>query len=155
MTKKKMSIVVFSCDAYSDLWDGFFKFMDIHWPLRSFDCFLVNNNKEYKRDGVKVINAGDGDWSTRTRLALEQITTPFVMPFLEDYFISEIIDNTKIEDVLRYVEDERIEYYQLISTGKEDYSDWTHFVARTVPHVINVIGSTPKMSPNLPAPQPG
>lgn len=130
MNSNKMSLVVFSCDAYSDLWDGFFKFMDIYWPLKSFDCFLVNNNKEYKRDGVKVINAGDGDWSTRTKIALEHITTPYVMPFLEDYFISEIINNTNIEDALRYVEDERINYYQLIITGKEDYSDWTHYKDR-------------------------
>tara|TARA_B110000027_G_C16108173_1_gene296332 strand:- start:1363 stop:2190 length:828 start_codon:yes stop_codon:yes gene_type:complete len=127
MNKKKLSIIVFSCDAYSDLWEDFFRFMDINWENKPYECYLVNNNKYFEAKGVKVINAGNGDWSTRARIALEEITTPHVMTFLEDYFISEKIDQAMIEKALSYVESESIDYYQLCTAAKEDYPKWTHF----------------------------
>ena len=127
MSKKRMSIVVFSCDAYSDLWEDFFSFMDIYWENKPYECYLVNNSKPFVAKGVKVINAGDGDWSSRARIAMEEITTPHVMTFLEDYFISEKIDQVMIEKALSYVESENIDYYQLNTAAKEDYPKWTHF----------------------------
>ena len=127
MSKKRMSIVVFSCDAYSDLWEDFFSFMDFYWENKPYECYLVNNSKHFEAKGVKVINAGDGDWSTRARIALEEISTPHVMTFLEDYFISEKIDQVMIEKALSYVESENIDYYQLNTAAKEDYPKWTHF----------------------------
>jgi len=127
MDKNKLSLVVFSCDAYSDLWEDFFHFMNIYWTDNSYDCYLVNNKKQFEAKGVKVINAGEGDWSSRARIALKLIKTPYVMTFLEDYFISEKIDNIKIEDALSYVEHERIDYYQLVLAAKEDYLKWSNY----------------------------
>ena len=48
--------------------------MDVYWENKPYECYLVNNNKYFEANGVKVINAGDGDWSTRARIALEEIT---------------------------------------------------------------------------------
>ena len=122
-----MSIVVFSCDAYSDLWENFFRFMDIYWKDKSYECYLVNNRKHFEVRNVKVINAGDGDWSTRARIALEQIETQYVMTFLEDYFLSEKIDNVKFEETLSYIESEKIDYYKLEITAVKNYSKWSHY----------------------------
>ena len=127
MNAKRMSVVVLSCDAYSDLWEDFFRFVHIYWKDIPYDFFLVSNNKDFKAKGVKVIKAGDSNWSTRARIALEQITTPFVMIFLEDYYLSEKVENIKIEKVISYIESERIDYYQLNIAAKEDYPKWSNY----------------------------
>jgi hypothetical protein len=136
MNSNKISLIVFSCDAYSDLWNDFFRFMNIYWEDKPYDVYLVNNSKHYEAKGVKVINAGDGDWSTRTRIALEQINTPYVMPFLEDYFVSEKIDTKTIKETLSFIESERIDYYQLNIEAKKDYPKWSNY--KGVEYLFNI-----------------
>lgn len=133
---KKMSIVIFSCDAYSDLWEDFFRFMGIYWKDKSYKCYLINNRKYFEAKGVKVINAGDGDWSTRARIALEQIETQYVMTFLEDYFLCEMIDNVKFEEALSYIESEKIDYCKLEITRVKKYSEWTNYKDKKYLHNI-------------------
>jgi len=127
MDKHKLSILVFSCDAYSDLWEGFFNSMEYYWKDIPYECYLVNNKKQFDKKGVTVLNGGDGDWSARVRVTLENLKTPYVMTFLDDYFICDKIDNEKIRDVLSYVESEKIDYYQLDITDKEDYYKWVNY----------------------------
>lgn len=127
MTDYNLSIVVFSCDAYSDLWDGFFEVLDYYWKDRTFQCYLVNNEKAYERDGVYVINAGNYNWSARARVAANLIQSKYILTFLDDYYVSEQIINDKIKEVLHYIKKEKISYYQLDITDKEDYGKWSNF----------------------------
>ncbi len=127
MEKEKLAIVVFSCDAYSDLWDNFFDCFNINWPDNEFECFLINNHKRFDRKGVKVINAGDSDWTSRARYALLNIHHEYVLTFLDDYFISRKVDHKKIVDLLPFIQKENVSYYQLDITDKEDYYKWEKY----------------------------
>ncbi|HBN05429.1 MAG TPA: hypothetical protein DD434_06530 [Bacteroidales bacterium] len=109
----KMSIVVLSCDAYSDLWDDFFNLKEKYWPNCNFQCYLVNNNKHYNRDGVVVINAGQGNWSSRFRIAVEQIESEYICTFLEDYFITDTINNNLINELLDFSENNKVSFLNL------------------------------------------
>lgn len=109
----KMSIVVLSCDAYSDLWDDFFNLKEKYWPNCNFQCYLVNNSKQYNREGIIVINGGDKDWSSRFRIAIEQIESPYICTFLEDYFISATIDNNLINELLDFSEENKVSFLNL------------------------------------------
>lgn len=127
MKNTELSIVVFSCDAYSDLWDGFFDCLTYYWPDCHYECYLINNHKKYDRKGINVINAGEYDWGSRARVSLEMINTKYVLTFLEDYFVCKNIDNNRIIEVLEYVISESVDYYQLDVTDKEDYYRWKNF----------------------------
>jgi hypothetical protein len=125
--KENLAIVVFSCDAYSDLWDNFFDCFNQFWPDNKFQIYLVNNNKLYDRFGVNVINAGDGDWSTRCRIALNSIESKYFLLFLEDYFICEKVDSFEIDKVFEYVITNNVHYYQVDRIDKEDYPNWPFY----------------------------
>jgi hypothetical protein len=140
MKQSNLSIIVFSCDAYSDLWDGFFDMMDFYWKDIDFNCYLINNSKEYKRTKVTTLNAGNGDWSSRARFALNTINSDYVLTFLDDYYISDYVSNIKIHEVLDYIEKEKIHYYQLDITDKEDYYKWNNIK-------LNYIYDIPKSRP--------
>lgn len=122
-----LSIIVFSCDSYSDLWDNFFDCFDKFWPDNIYKLYLVNNYKNYDRSGVTVLNAGSGDWSSRARFALENVPSKYVLTFLDDYYLCDFIDTNEIGKVLNYINSKKISYYQVDMTDKEDYANWISF----------------------------
>jgi hypothetical protein len=124
---KKLSILIFSCDAYSDLWDNFFDCFEKFWHNNNYQCYLVNNFKNYERSGVNVLNAGSGDWSSRAKYALENVPSKYVLTFLEDYYLCDLVTSNEICNVVDYVINNKVDYYQLDKTDKEDYFRWlTH-----------------------------
>ena len=101
-----MSIVVVSCDKYSDLWDDMFNLMDRFWPDRPYETFLATDTINYQRNGVKVIHFGNiREWMVCTRIALERIPTPYVLFLMDDYFMVDNVNNEEIEEGLRIVKD--------------------------------------------------
>ncbi len=124
---KKLAVIVFSCDAYSDLWDNFFNCFEKFWHDNNCDCYLVNNFKEYKRPGVIVLNAGGGDWSSRAKFALESVPCKHVLTFLDDYYLYDHVSTVEIGKVVEYVISNNISYYQLDMTDKEDYFSWRSY----------------------------
>lgn len=94
---KRLSILVLSCDAYSDLWNDFFTLKERYWPDCPFQTYLVTETKQYNRNGVAVLCMGKNlNWSGRLKGALKMIDTPLVLPILDDYFIYKTIDNSII-----------------------------------------------------------
>jgi hypothetical protein len=122
-----LSIVVLSCDAYSDLWEQYFYFLDYYWNDKSYNTFLVNNLKHFTKDGVEVVNPGNGNWSSRVRFALNKIDSPYVFITLDDYFMSDRVDDEEIDDILSLMQRENIDYYQLEISAKKDYYKWNKF----------------------------
>lgn len=109
-----LSIVVLSCDDYSDLWDTFFLFKERYWPDCPYRTYLVNDTKEYNKDGVTVLNIGKvSKWSTRVRSAIERIPTPYVCPILDDHFIIKNVCNERIKELLSMVEVNKFSYLAL------------------------------------------
>lgn len=100
-TDNRMSVLVLTCDAYSDLWNDFFTLKERYWPDCPFQTYLVTESKPYEREGVTVMQMGKNlNWSGRLREALKKIETPLILPILDDYFIYKKIDNGIIlEDV--------------------------------------------------------
>lgn len=109
----KMSILVLSCDKYEDAWNGFFDTKEAFWPDCNFKTYLVNNHIPYQRDGMTTINAGDSDWSTRFRKAVETANTPYISVFLEDSYICEKVDNKLINELIDFAEKNKVSWLNL------------------------------------------
>ena len=111
MENSKLSILVLSCDDYSDLWDDFFSFKERFWPDCPYPTYLVNDTLPYNRKDVTVLNAGEGVmWSTRVRKALERIDTPYVCPILDDHYIIRKIDTAHFENLVSFAEKNNVSY---------------------------------------------
>ena len=90
------AVLVMSCDAYSDLWKPFFALLHQYWPECPFPVYLGTNWTAYDGRGVTSLLAGDGEWSERLRLCLEQIASDYVLLLLEDYFLDKPISTREI-----------------------------------------------------------
>lgn len=119
MKRNNMSILVVSCDDYSDLWDPFFFLMNKYWKDNKYPIYLTTNTKNYIKESINVINnPKDFEWSKRTKSALEKINSEYVLLLLEDYFFSKKVDNQKIMDILQLMTQDKILYYKLNSFSK-------------------------------------
>jgi hypothetical protein len=91
------SVLVVSCDRYSDLWQPFFSQFWRYWPDCPFPVYLGVNQKAYSNARVRVIQAGeDRSWSGNLRFFLNQVDSRYVLPLLEDFFLSKIVRTGEI-----------------------------------------------------------
>lgn len=117
--KSDMAIVVVSYDGYSDLWQDYFDLLNKYWEDRKYPVYLANNTKKPNFKNVIVINGGENSqWSTRTRIAVENIKEPYICLLLEDFFTSSKIDSSVIENIMTFIKENNIKYYKLNSFSK-------------------------------------
>lgn len=114
-----LTILVVSYDGYQDLWPDFFNCKNTYWPDCPFETVLANNTANVEFSDVRVINCGsDALWSTRTRQALGQINSKYVLFLLEDFYIAKKVDNNLVFGALELMKKQNIRYYKLLSLSK-------------------------------------
>lgn len=116
---KNWSIVVSSCDKYSDLWSPFFKALELYWPeLSSVNkdtpIYLIANQKKYDSARVQTLQSNiDISWSDNMLDALEKVNTPYILLFLEDYWINARVDLPRLKTLMDLVERKDAAYLEL------------------------------------------
>lgn len=134
----KLSIIVVSCDKYSDLWDDVFSLLDIHWKDRPYRTYLATDTKPYEHDGVEVLHFGNiRQWMVCTRKAVENIDTPYVLFLMEDYFVINDIDTKVIEEDLKFMEENDADFINLHQKPYFLKEEDSHFVADTIRTIPN------------------
>lgn len=95
MKNNTTSVLIFSCDAYSDIWYPFFTLFFRYWDC-PYPVYVASETKICSFPGVETILSG-GPWTARMREALEKIDSDLVICMCEDMFFrrsvrQEIID---------------------------------------------------------------
>ena len=115
MLRNRLSCVIHSCDAYSDLWDLHIHFLNKNWPDRDIDTYLLTDRPtDYQADYISVYAAGEGlELPQRTAEILPHIATEYVLITLDDYFPVYPIDSRRIEYLLSVMDEEDLDYIRL------------------------------------------
>jgi len=91
------TILVASCDKYSDLLGPFVRLFKKYWPDCPFELMLVTETDPQVAGFSRVLACGKGlDWAERERRALKEIATPYVMMLCDDYYLSEPVDTKQM-----------------------------------------------------------
>ena len=97
--KNNLSILVLSCDKYSDLWSPFFECFFKYWPDCEYPVYLGTNERHFNDKRVKTLLAGkDKDWSSSFKKIIEQVDSEYVFVILEDLFLIRVVDNLKFKE---------------------------------------------------------
>ncbi len=100
----KVTVLVSSCDAYSDLWEPFFRLMNIYGGILK-ECRIVLNteSKTYSYDGLNIVclefykdSMTNAQWGARLRKHIELVETPYIIHLLDDFFLSNYVDSKRI-----------------------------------------------------------
>lgn len=117
MLKEKLTLLIHTCDKFSDLWDTHAMLLNKNWADRNIDTFLVTDAPSSRAfEGISLISAGIGkELSERAAVALTHIRTEYVLVTLDDYFLTKPIQTEKIAALIDVMEEENLDYIRLFS----------------------------------------
>lgn len=123
--KNRLTLVVHSCNKFSDLWDAHMTLLNRNWKDRDIDTFLVTDEEtKSSYENVKIISTGKGkELSERTAGMLPYINTEYVLITLDDYFPIYPISSAKIERIVDIMDKENIDYVRLFLRPKYKHGD--------------------------------
>lgn len=113
MTRKeldaKCTMLICSCDAYSDCWFPFFRLLNKYWPTMSFPIVLNSESKRFEYDGyeIKTFNLyrpNEVAWGKRLRDTLKKIDTEYIFFIMDDFFLNAPVDEKKIYQCINWME---------------------------------------------------
>lgn len=94
-----VSVLIYSCDKYSDVWGPFFKLFFKYWDC-PYQVYLTTETEQCLLPEVKTINTQAETWTERIRAAVEQIPTDYIIGMCEDFFFRRKVDQRMIRNCL-------------------------------------------------------
>lgn len=120
--KNNCTLLVNTCDSYSDCWDGFFKLLKIQWPDFDMDIVLNTESKSYSFEDLKIKTFQlccnrRMPWGKRLVETLKRINTKYVLFALDDFYLDQPVLSEELEKCYKYMEnDDRIAYFSFLPT---------------------------------------
>ncbi len=107
------SILVCSCDEYSDVWPPFFAFFRKHWPECPWPLHMMTNQKEFDFPSLSIVKVGFAPWGERFLKAIEQVGGKYILILMEDYFLLEKPDEDFLRQAVAFMREQRASYLRL------------------------------------------
>lgn len=100
-TNSNTSVLVVSCDAYSDLWRPFFTLFFRYWPDCPYPVYLCANHLSYPDTRVTTLLTGpDTSWSSNLKWCLEGLPKDYLILFQEDFLLIKPVDTDMIKKLV-------------------------------------------------------
>lgn len=119
--KNNLTMIIHSCDKFSDLWDMHVALLEKNWGERDIPTYVLTDKETSKTyENVSVISAGEGkELSERMAFALPKIDTEYVFVTLDDYLLIKPVSNEIIGELLGIMEKEKLDYLRLFIRPKK------------------------------------
>lgn len=116
----KVTMLILSCDKFSDLWSGHVALLEQNWGDRNMKTYIVSDiQNEMKLPGVEVICAGENvEWSDRLRYALKFVDSEYVFVTLDDYYLIKRVNNQQMEELVSLMDRANVDYIRLFPRPK-------------------------------------
>lgn len=104
-----MTIVINTCDAYSDVLEIFFYALNDYWPDCPFSVLINTEAKTYDysaRVHNHVSPNGKDDWGARLLSTLESVDSEFVLMLYDDFILNAPVNNQRIFSALHKIQSE-------------------------------------------------
>lgn len=106
----RFTILVNSSDGFTDCWGPFFTLLQRYWPGCQARILLNTETRDYQHPELPVTATrvqGNSPhrltWSECLSAALDQVQTPLVLYFQEDYFIRRAVQAGKVEAAVEHM----------------------------------------------------
>lgn len=104
---RECAVVISTCDKYWDILDPFFTLFNKFWSDNPYPVFLNSETLDYSKDNVRVTTlkarAADLSWTRRLKEALERIDAEYILFMLDDFFLYDYVDTTRIKKCITYM----------------------------------------------------
>ncbi len=131
--KTDLSILFCSCDRYKDLWAPFFTIFKDQWPDCEYDIYLNTESETFNFTGLNIhclhlFDKGDSpSYGKRMIEHLKRINSKYVLLLLDDFFIREKVDGSRIKELISYMDEhDNVDTIRITPyLNKESYKECT------------------------------
>lgn len=129
---KQYSIIVNSCDKYEAAWTPFFELLNIYWSRLEAKVYLNTETKNFCCDDLPVttLNSLTKSWGKRLATALGKIESPYVVCFLEDFFLQKKVNVFELEKCVEFMESDpsiAVFYFNRITGYTDESNDYSKY----------------------------
>jgi hypothetical protein len=128
--KGKITIVVNTCDAYSDLWPLFAASFAEFWPHRSLNLVLnteLTTDLGFNGFDALIHNSDSPFWGERLIQTLDDISTEYVLMLYDDFIIEDFFNESVLCQITDAMDDDdSISVFYLDLLGLSSYKSDTH-----------------------------
>ncbi len=109
-----VTIIVSSCDKYEDMWAPFFKLLFKYWPSlkthnKDIPIILITNEGVFSSDRRQVFRTGkNASCSSNMLRVLKSVKTKYILYFQEDYLMSALVNEKRLQYLLEKMKQENI-----------------------------------------------
>ena len=96
---KDVSVLIYSCDKYADVWGPFFTLFYRYWDC-PYPVYVTAESEQCLLPEVMTINTDESTWTERIKAAVDQIPTKYVIGMCEDMFFRRKVDQITIDNCL-------------------------------------------------------
>lgn len=117
MSKPTCSLLILSCDKYSDLWSACLTLHGRYWRDCPFPIRLASETLPVETrtlPGVRPILTGRVPWSDGLLGALAEIDSEYVLLMLDDFFLHSQVDTDRVLSLLAEVDAASAAYLRLV-----------------------------------------
>lgn len=118
-----VTIIVNSCDSYSDTWDPFFRLLCKQWPSCPYHIILNTETKRFVSENLDITTVNTPEkipYSARFLNVLKGIKSEFVIVLLDDFFLRAPVQQAKIEQCIDWLsKDKNIAQFSFESVDDE------------------------------------
>jgi hypothetical protein len=110
MNAEKYSVVVMSCDKYSQLWIPFVALFDKYWADKDSIAkqILVAESHPLKNlNDFEICSSIKNSWTGRLKFALEAVNTEYTLLLLEDYWFTAPVEQSLLTVVKNFLFQQR------------------------------------------------
>ena len=118
---RDLTVIISTCDKFSDLWDANIQLLNQNWADRNADTFLVTDKPTDRVfENVSVVAAGEGTEITeRLKAVLPLVKTKYILFTLDDYFLTTTINNKEILDDIKVMEKHKLDFLRIFVMSKK------------------------------------
>lgn len=112
--KDKLTMVISSCEAYSDLWDNHILLLNENWKDRDIKTVIVTDKvHESNYQDIEIFPAGDLlEMPQRLKKYIKTCDTEYILITLDDYYVDKQIDTKKIQRAIDIMETKKLDYFR-------------------------------------------
>lgn len=109
--KNRCSIIYNTCDKYECLWRGFFKLLNKYWENCDLKIILNTEEQYFSYGNLNIERPKYSNkcvsWSQRIINSLNSVDTPYVILFLDDFYLKAPVNVKEVERCVRLMDNDK------------------------------------------------
>lgn len=121
MLSDRLEMIISSCNNYSDLWDLHVLHLNKYWADRTIKSTLVTDEETNRTfSNVDIFSAGSSlEMPQRIKKKLETASSEYVLITLDDYFITQKVNNKEINHLIEAMDKYGLDYIRMFPIPRE------------------------------------